>query len=215
MVSNVTTASQMKIFLFRNYNLPSWSQSHYDGTCRYKVWEAVRASTAAPIYHEEFKIDGYVFQDGGILANNPTAIALHEARQLWPAHKNPNCIVSIGNGRFAPPTGLLESNKAESISLKQKVNSLVAGIGSPETVHHMLLDLLPARMYYRFNPYLSEEFGLDESRPNKWRLMQYETSMYMRRNKGKFEMAARQLCKEKSVVQRLESMVKKRWRGVV
>ncbi len=38
----------MKVFVFRNYNLPSFSQSHYDGTCKYKVWEAVRASSAAP-----------------------------------------------------------------------------------------------------------------------------------------------------------------------
>lgn len=61
MISNVTTPNQMKIFLFRNYNLPSWAQSHYDGTCRHKVWEAVRASSAAPGYYEDFKIDGYVF----------------------------------------------------------------------------------------------------------------------------------------------------------
>jgi hypothetical protein len=112
-------------------------------------------------------------------------------------------------------SGLLESNKAQSISLKHKVNSLVAGISSPETVYHILLYLLPARMYYIFNPYLSEEFGLDESRPNKRRIMQYETSMCTRRNKSKFEMVVRQLCKDKSVVQRLESIVKKRWRAVV
>ena len=61
-VSNLTTATQMKIFLFRNYNLPAIAQSHYDGTCRHKVWEAIRASSAAPGYYEEFKLDGYIFQ---------------------------------------------------------------------------------------------------------------------------------------------------------
>ena len=49
------------MFLFRNYNLPLWAQSHYDGTCRHKIWEAVRASSAAPGYYEDFKIDGYTF----------------------------------------------------------------------------------------------------------------------------------------------------------
>lgn len=60
-MSNVTTPDQMKVFLFRNYNLPTWAQSHYDGTCRNKIWEAVRASSAAPGFYEDFKIDGYVF----------------------------------------------------------------------------------------------------------------------------------------------------------
>ena len=150
-VSNITTAEQMKIFLFRNYNLPSGSQSHYEGTCRYKVWEAIRASTAAPIYHEDFKLDGCLFYDGGVLANNPTAIALHESRHLWPAHKYPNCVVSIGNGRFQPALDDMTTNDVSSnlstspssnassvssaspttvfdLSLKQKVNRIVAGI---------------------------------------------------------------------------------------
>ena len=51
----------MKVFLFRNYNVAPWYQSHYDGTTRHKVWEALRASSAAPGYYEDFKIDGYVF----------------------------------------------------------------------------------------------------------------------------------------------------------
>lgn len=36
-------------------------------------------------------------QDGGCIANNPTAIALHEAKCLWP-NKKIDCIVSIGVG---------------------------------------------------------------------------------------------------------------------
>lgn len=226
-VGNMTTANQMKIFLFRNYNLPPDSQSQYEGTSRYKVWEAVRASTAAPIYHEDFKIDGYVFYDGGVLANNPTAIALHEARHLWPKQKQPNCVVSVGNGRYQPvfetmstsASSQTASNPSVStsstsidLSLRQKVNRIVAGVSSTETVHNMLIDLLPHSVYYRFNPYLSEEFSLDENRPNKWRLMQYETSMYMRRNKSKFEMAAKRLCTEKSHWQKLEGAVRKRLR---
>jgi calcium-independent phospholipase A2-gamma len=51
----------MKVFLFRNYNLPPLAQSHYDGTARHKCWEAIRASSAAPGYYEDFKLDGYVF----------------------------------------------------------------------------------------------------------------------------------------------------------
>ena len=37
-------------------------QAHYDGTSKYKVWEAVRASTSAPGYFEEYQLDGNIFQ---------------------------------------------------------------------------------------------------------------------------------------------------------
>ena len=44
--------------MFRNYNLAPGVQSHYLGSCKYKVWEGIRASSAAPGYYEEKKLDG-------------------------------------------------------------------------------------------------------------------------------------------------------------
>lgn len=205
-VSNVTTATDMKIFMFRNYNLPPYAQSHYDGTSRYKCWEAIRASSAAPGYYEDFKIDGYVFHDGGLLANNPTAIAIHEARQIWP-NIDTNCIVSIGNGRFKPAG--YASSKADTISLKQKIARVFSGIGNPEFVHTMLLDAMPPSTYFRFNPYLTEEFNLDENRPEKWKMMQHETNMYIRRNDFKFNLLSKQLMKKKSSLQLLKDYITK------
>jgi calcium-independent phospholipase A2-gamma len=48
------------------------------------VWEAIRASSAAPSYFDELLRRGDKLIDGGIIANNPTAIAIAEAKALWP-----------------------------------------------------------------------------------------------------------------------------------
>ena len=62
-----------------------------------------------------------LFQDGGVLTNNPSAIALHECRLLWP-RENIHCLVSMGNGRYEP-TG--EKMKPVSVGIKKKINSFV------------------------------------------------------------------------------------------
>lgn len=99
------------------------------GSCKHKIWEAVRASSAAPYYLDDFadgKInnvfllllsiyvtwtptktktlfctypiaDVYRWQDGAIVANNPTIFAIREAQLLWPDARI-DCLVSIGCG---------------------------------------------------------------------------------------------------------------------
>ena len=69
---------------------------------RCKIWQAARATSAAPSYFREMFIDdpppGMDFMDGGLLHNNPSSIALQEARCIWPTIKHFG-LVSIGTGR--------------------------------------------------------------------------------------------------------------------
>ena len=66
-----------------------------------KIWEAARATSAAPAFFDPIKIGpfGEEFIDGAIGANNPIDEVLAEARSIWPdADKRIQCIVSIGTG---------------------------------------------------------------------------------------------------------------------
>lgn len=71
-LSAIVNKQQLVPFLFRNYQLPPRDESYYAGSCSPHVWEAVRASSSAPFYFEEFHYNGDVHQDGGIIQNNPT-----------------------------------------------------------------------------------------------------------------------------------------------
>ena len=60
-----------------------------------------------------------------------------------------------------------------------------------QRVHTILHDLLPPKVYYRFNPYLSEIHSLDETDPARWESMLEDVDMYIRKNHRNMSQAAR------------------------
>ena len=64
-ISAIVNHERTMAFVFRNYTLPHGVESQYMGSYKYKLWEAVRASAAAPSYFEEFKGGEFLHQDGG------------------------------------------------------------------------------------------------------------------------------------------------------
>ncbi|XP_022695114.1 calcium-independent phospholipase A2-gamma-like isoform X1 [Varroa jacobsoni] len=204
-LSAIVNKQQLVPFLFRNYQLPPRDESYYAGSCSPHVWEAVRASSSAPFYFEEFHYNGDVHQDGGIIQNNPTAAAIHESRLLWPDEKI-QCVVSIGSGRYIPEES--PSSCARSTSLKTKIVKIVDSATDTEAVHTLCNDLLPPGTYFRFNPYLSEPFTLDETRPEKMDKLRHDAQMYLRRNGKKFERAAELLVQPRTIFQRCKDYFK-------
>lgn len=87
--------------------------------------------------------------------------------------------------------------------IQQKVCSLVHS-----EVHTMLDALLPPDTYFRFNPYLSEDIPLNESRLEKLNFLKSEGEHYLKRNEAKLKKAASVLGQEKSSIQRLAEWVK-------
>ncbi|KAH0519379.1 Calcium-independent phospholipase A2-gamma [Microtus ochrogaster] len=52
-----------KAFVFRNYGHFPGINSHYLGGCQYKMWQAIRASSAAPGYFAEYALGNDLHQD--------------------------------------------------------------------------------------------------------------------------------------------------------
>ncbi|XP_052411073.1 calcium-independent phospholipase A2-gamma isoform X2 [Carassius gibelio] len=52
----------LKAYVFRNYNFLPGVRSHYLGGCQHKMWQAIRASSAAPGYFQEFVLGNDLHQ---------------------------------------------------------------------------------------------------------------------------------------------------------
>ena len=90
--------SGYKQFLFRSYPTPE-GLSAGSGTNDCEVWQAGRATSAAPTYFEPFVFKRENYYDGGVIANNPVRVAIDEAQSLWPGREI-GCVVSLGCGLF-------------------------------------------------------------------------------------------------------------------
>ena len=66
-----------------------------------KIWEAARATSAAPTFFAPITVDHVTYGDGGTGWNNPTRLVTSEVRQIWP-HRPIGCLISLGTGEEDP-----------------------------------------------------------------------------------------------------------------
>ncbi|KAI1711304.1 patatin-like phospholipase domain-containing protein [Ditylenchus destructor] len=175
--------------LFRNYEYPVDSYTHYRGSTQYFLWQAVLASASAPVHFNEVSLDTKLHTDGGLICNNPTGIALHEARLLWPKY-DLQCVVSVGNSRAVNE---LELVAMKATSFLGKFDKLIDVATDTEMIHNSVSDFLPPHVYYRLNPYTKFHYDLDESDPSKLAQMSKDSQYYIRRNRVTFEAVMKQL----------------------
>ncbi|NWS08592.1 PLPL8 phospholipase, partial [Motacilla alba] len=199
----VNRGTPLKAFVFRNYNHFPGVKSHYIGGCQYKLWQAIRASSAAPGYFQEYVLGSDLHQDGGLLLNNPSALAVHECKCLWP-NVPLQCLISLGTGRYESE---VKTNVTHT-SLKAKLTNVINSATDTEEVHTMLDALLPPDTYFRFNPLMNEDIPLDESRKEKLNQLQTDGIRYLERNEEKLKKAAKILTQEKSALQRFQDWMK-------
>ncbi|XP_077328186.1 calcium-independent phospholipase A2-gamma [Lithobates pipiens] len=199
----VNTGIPPKAFVFRNYNHFPGVKSNYLGGCQYNLWQAIRASSAAPGYFQEYVLGNDLHQDGGLLINNPCSLALLECKSLWPGVEF-QCVISLGTGRYE---GVGKST-ATHTSLKAKLNNVISSATDTEEVHKTLDALLPPDTYFRFNPVMNEDIPLDENRKEKLNQLQSDGQQYLDRNEEKLKKAAKVLKQERSTFQYISDWVK-------
>ncbi len=93
------------VVLFCVVSLLDWTQklnvytNFSTGSFRVLQRAALRATTAAPTVFKPVLMGGELYCDGGIVASNPAAVAIHEARTIYP-NVPIELVVSCGTGAF-------------------------------------------------------------------------------------------------------------------
>ncbi|KAJ7541796.1 hypothetical protein O6H91_10G077200 [Diphasiastrum complanatum] len=166
-------------------------RSAFIGSCKHRIWEAIRASSAAPYYLDDFSIDNNRWQDGAIVANNPTLIAVREAQLLWPDTQIA-CLVSVGCGNL--PSKLRGKGGWRYLDTGQVLIESACSVERVEEALDTLLPMLPDIQYFRFNP-VDERCGmeLDETDQAVWLKLEAATQEYVEANTVAFQAACEQL----------------------
>ncbi|KAG2373490.1 hypothetical protein C9374_012097 [Naegleria lovaniensis] len=170
-----------------------------------KITNALRATTAAPIFFDAAYIGNDYFTDGGLTANNPSVIALSEAMRMYLGH-NKFVFVSLGTGkkRRSPSqdSDLLNSNANDTIKKTRgfienlivtasDLKLLVDLVTSSERIHAQMVtmvkllnerDLNADISYYRFDPPEVGKYDLDSVTPSVIEEYETKTRDYIRTN---------------------------------
>lgn len=188
-VSSIMSRNPKALHLFRNYTYPLGHESRYDGTVEAQLWEGLRASSAAPTFFTEIRVNGELHADGAIVANNPTAVALHEARCMFPGVPI-EILVSLGNG-VSPASAVTGDEELEhkNMGWGDVVGSIVASATSTEVVHHAMQDLFPKDKYFRLNP-VTDSTQIDETDEYTLATFVRQARDYIRNNQEEFDLVA-------------------------
>jgi hypothetical protein len=155
-----------------------------------KIWEAVRATSAASTFFEPITIGDETFVDGATGANNPIHYLWTEAGDVWKERDGPlesdiKCILSIGTG--------IPSLQPFGRSLRDVGMGLKAiATETEETAelfrkHHT--ELFTSNKAFRFNVLRGlEDVGLEEV--SKWGVIKAATRNYVQMEEVHIQVAA-------------------------
>jgi len=157
------------------------------GASPFRVREALRASTSAPVYFQPANIkdlDGktYSLIDGGVVANSSTLVLLQYLLSRHFINKQTELTwISLGTGIGAPAFEIEDLNGALSwlYPLLDILNTGSAGNASLQT-ETIISNLFSNSSFIRINPHLSNaSTGLDDISPNNLKELQGAAQAYI------------------------------------
>jgi predicted acylesterase/phospholipase RssA len=162
--------------LFRTYR--SHVMQMYLGC---KIWEAARATSAAPTFFKRIEIGRQQpFVDGGLGRNNPSHLLLEEANGLFPARQL-GCLVSIGTGQ-AEVISIKKPGIFQRIVPTNTIDVLKAIATDCEFTHQSMLGLFAnsPNTYFRLNVDQGMQ-GIELSRWDELSHVEAHTTQYMKK----------------------------------
>ena len=161
LVSANARLSPPKPYLFYTYE-ERFKLHAYPGRSNVEIWKAMRATSAAPKYFEPVKLeDSVMLQDGGIVANNPSQLAIDELKSFFKLEINDlEYFVSLGTGNIA--AGHTKGG------LKGIIDQLIRLATDSEATHHQInREHTSINKYFRFNPIIPD-IDLSETNKEHW-----------------------------------------------
>ncbi|KIJ45325.1 hypothetical protein M422DRAFT_166757, partial [Sphaerobolus stellatus SS14] len=186
--------------LFRTYEPPSGK------TYNCTIWEAARATSAAPDFFQRIFIGGPGFPkqsyiDGGFGCNNPTKQILEEAHLIFP-DQHVACIISIGAGKLSP-ISIPKPTLFQRILPTELIKATLHITTDCEIIEQEVAQRFcnAPGLYFRFNV----EQGLQSVGPVEFDKMEKVTAhtdqyIQMAEVKQKFKNAVSILCRRKALV---------------
>ncbi|KAJ7469448.1 acyl transferase/acyl hydrolase/lysophospholipase [Mycena latifolia] len=139
---NVSNEQAVHLRTYKNQNADNFGRESV-----VKIWEAARATSAAPSYFLQQKVGGENFVDGGLSANNPILLLINEAESFFGPARPKACVVSLGTGMM--PTIAFEDGKILKLADYGPWMKLATGT---EQAHLLVKnDSRVKAVYHRFN----------------------------------------------------------------
>ncbi|KAF3179444.1 hypothetical protein TWF751_000297 [Orbilia oligospora] len=160
----------------------TWGQRAIDEQVR--IWEAVRATSAAPTFFKPMNINGVEYSDGGLGYNNPAMLTYLEVVQTYGKGFPIKCFISVGTGASANIK--IRDNEGLGTYTIDLLNFLKDLATNTRRAHHEVKELLQfSNNYFRFEvgKDLGSRVGMD--RHDLLGVIQSDTEDYLNSRDGR------------------------------